>query len=172
VAQYILCLIAQIYAKIHSSGLALKCLSWESFSPNDSKKWLSIPDVSNWMGQQLPHVLQYTTHNVNIPFMSTTQIFMAFSMVAMSTHAATQLLNHAVSSQDSSIAENSSCWHETLHWSFQDLFFPAASCFMLSTAFELVFQDTRRMQMSCLKGNRNPSQLLITSVFTETYFLR
>ena len=34
-------------------------------------------------------------------------------------------------------------------------FSPAASCFMLLTAFELVFQGTRRTWMSCLKSKRN-----------------
>lgn len=116
-------LISQIYTEMHSPGLAVKCLSWESFSPNDSKKWLSVPDVSNWIGQLSPHVPQYTPHNVNIPFTSTTQIFMAFSIVAMSTYAATGSLNQAVSNQDGNTAKNSSCWHETLHWSFRDFFF-------------------------------------------------
>lgn len=44
-----------------------------------------------------PHVIQYTAHNVNILFTSTTEIFMAFSMVAMSTNIVTRPLNHAVS---------------------------------------------------------------------------
>lgn len=130
-AHYMPSLISQIYTKMHSPGLAVKCLSWESFSPNDSKKWLSVPDVSNWIGQQPPHVRQYTPHNVNIPFTSTTQIFMAFSVVTMSTHATTRSLNHAVSSQDGNTAKNSSCWHETLHWSFQDLLFFFSSCLLL-----------------------------------------
>lgn len=59
-----------------------------------------------------------------------------------------------------------------IHLSFQDFFFPAGSCFMLLTAFELVFQGTRRTWMSCLKGKRNPSPCLITFIFIELIFLR
>lgn len=140
-AHYMPSLISQIYREMHSPGLAVKCLSWESFSPNDSKKWLSVPDVSNWIGQQPPHVRQYTPHNVNIPFTSTTQIFMAFSVVTMSTHATTGSLNHAVSSQDGNTAKIpvADMKHYIDHFkTCCFFFFPAVSCFMLFIAFDLV----------------------------------
>ena len=70
------------------------------------------------------------------------------------------------------LQKNSSCWHENTFIISRLFFFPAGSCFMLLTAFELVFQGTRRTWMSCLKGKRNPSPCLITFIFTELIFLR
>lgn len=46
--------------------------------------------------------------------------------------------SHCQQAKTVTLQKNSSCWHETLHLSFQD-FFPAAFCLMLFTAFELVF---------------------------------